>query len=226
LDGTKSTLYILQVSLVLVVAYSAWRHDRQERPLALLCGYELLIVDFGMMGLRALWFRLHQHSTLLRFGLGWPIDVLFVSFFGALWATAFRYHRDRWPARLWLRAAGLALGLLVVVCVHAVQRVYLRLGPWDIGVRWVALNLSCLVCSVLAGWHLAQVFRKKDVTPAHLVLGLFVIISIIQFLMALKPGDWDMSLFLLATLLLRSLSLAVYGVRLAGLAFRQKTGPA
>ena len=207
------------MSLVLVTSYSALRHDQQDGPLALLCGYELLIVDLGMKGFSAMWYSLHQQSVFLRFGLAWPIDVLFVSFFAALWAAAFRFHRDRWPARSGLWAMLLAGGLLMVAVIHAVQRLHFGLGVWDVGVRWVALNGACLGCSVMAGWHLAQVFRKRDVAPAHLVLGIYIIISIIQFLLALRPWAWDMNLFSLATLVLRSTALAIYGARLAWFAF-------
>ena len=212
-------LIILDVALLLVLAYLAWRHDRRDGPLALLRGYDL-VVSLCIKGFNYLWFQLRHYHALLRFGLGWPTDVLFVSFYSALWVVAFRYHRDRWPARLGLKAGGLALGLLLVQFIHAIQRLYLGLGPWDIGVRWVVLNGACLVCSALADWHLAQVFRNKEVAPAHLVLGFSVVISMIQFLMALVPGAWDMSLFQLANLMFFALSLAAYGVRLARQALR------
>jgi len=211
--------YTLDVALLLVLAYPAWRHDRQDGPLALLRGYDLF-VSLGIEGLRAIWFRYSRQDVLLRFGLGWPIDVLFVSFYAALWAVAFRYHHDRWPARMGSKAGVLALGLLAVLGVHVVQRLHFGLGPWDIGLRWVVLNLSCLISSVFAGWHLAQVFRLKQVYPAHLVLGFSIVISIIQFLMALRPGAWDMSLFRLANLVFLVVSLAAYGVRLTWFSFR------
>jgi len=212
-------LYILDVALLLVLAYTAWRHDRQDGPLALLRGYDLF-VSLGIEGLRAIWFRYSRQDVLLRFGLGWPIDVLFVSFYAALWAVAFRYHHDRWPARMGSKAGVLALGLLAVLGVHVVQRLHFGLGPWDIGLRWVALNGVCLVSSVMAGWHLAQVLRQKEVAPAHLVLGFSIVISILQFLLALRPGAWDMSLFHLANLMFLTISLSAYGLRLARRALR------
>ena len=211
--------YILEVALLLVLAYSTWRHDRQDGPLVLLLGYDLF-VSLGIQGFTALWYRYNKQSVFLRFGLGWPTDVLFVSFYAALWAVAYRYHHDRWPARMGLKAGALALGLLAVLCVHAVQRLYFGLGPWDIGARWVVLNGACLVCSAMAGWHLAQVFRKKEVVLAHLVLGFSIVIALIQFLMALVPGAWNMSLFQLANLMFFTLSLSAYGVRLARFSFR------
>lgn len=207
-------LYILNVALLLVLAYSAWRLDPQDGPLALLTGY-LLAVDLCIRGLKVAWYQVYQHSTILRFGLGWPVDVLFVSGFAAHWVVAFRYHRDRWPARLGSRACALAGVLLLVAGVHAVQRLHLGLGPWEVGVRWVALHGSCLASVVLAGWHLAQVLRKKEVAVAHLALGLFIVIAIVQFCLALRPWAWDMSLFHLANLTVQTVVLGVYGVRLA-----------
>jgi len=58
------------------------------------------------------------------------------------------------------------------------------------------------------------VFRKKDVASAHLVLGFCIVISIIQFLLALRPWAWDMSLYHLANLVFYALSLTAYGLRL------------
>ena len=211
--------YILEVALLLVLAYSTWRHDRRDGPLTLLWAY-ILTMDFCIRGFKEVWYQVYRRSLILRYGLGWAIDVFFVSGFAAHWVVAFRYRRDRWPARLALKACVLAGGLLLVTGIHAVQRLYLDLGPWDIGLRWVVLNLSCLASAVLAGWHLAQVFRLKEVAPAHLVLGVSVVIIIVQFLLALRPWAWDMSLYRLANLVADMVILLVYAVRLGRSSFR------
>ena len=206
-------LYILDVTLLLVLAYSAWRLDRRDLPLTLLRGY-VLATDICIVGLETLRYRLALQNSVPGYGVGWSINVLFVSAFAGLWVTAFRYHRGRWPQRLGRKVAALAMGLLLVSCAHYVQRQHMGLGPLDVGVKWVALNLACLVSAVLAGWHLAQVLRKQEVALAHLVLGFFIVISLVQFMLALKPGAWDMSLHHLANLLFLMVSLAAYGLRL------------
>ena len=46
------------------------------------------------------------------------------------------------------------------------------------------------------------------------MLGFCIVISIIQFLLALRPWAWDMSLYHLANLVFYALSLTAYGLRL------------
>lgn len=217
-------LFILEAVFLLVLAHSAWRRDRRDGPLAILIGYDLAS-SLGILGFTELWSHLQQRSLILRFGLGWPVDLLFVACYASVWAVAFRYHKDRWPARLGLHAASLAGALLLVTIIHAVQRLYFGLGSWDVGVRWVVLNGACLLYAVLAGWHLAQVFRTREVALAHLVSGCYVVISIIQFLLALRPWDWDISLFRLASLTFMMVSLVIYGVRLVRFGQRNISPP-
>lgn len=207
---------LLQISLALVIGYVAWRHDRRDLPLALLRGY-VALTGLGTAGLTHLWGLYADHSVLLRFGLAYPVDVLFVSWFAAHWVVAWRYHRGRWPRRPGFWCLVLAGGMLLVNGVHAIQRLCLGLGPWEVGARWVALNGSSLGCSVMAGYHLAQVLRRGEVTVAHLVLGLSTAISILQFLMALRPWAWSTELYSLALLVFLVVSLATYAVRLVWL---------
>lgn len=207
-------LNILEVTLILVLAYSAWRRDPLDRPLLTLRAF-VLANDLGITGFRWLWFRFATLSIVIGYSLAWMIDVLFVAGYAGLWVTAHRYHRDRWPAHLGRNAVLLCLGFAMVECVHYVQRNHFGLGPWDVGVRWGTINLSCLTCAAMGGWHLTHVLRKKDVALAHLVLGFSIVVSLVQFLKALKPGAWNLDLYHLANLLFYVLSLSAYTVQLA-----------
>ena len=214
-------LLVLEVALLLVLAYSAWRHDPQDRPLALLRGF-VMTGDLGISGLTALW-RAYRHlKKPFTSVVDWAINVLFVSAFVGLWVTASRYHHGRWPARLWAKAGALVAGFLLVSVGHYIQRTYMGLGPWDVGIKWVSINLSCLFSAVMAGWHLTQVLRKQEVALAHLVLGFSIVISLVQFILALRPWAWDMKLAHLASLVFVVVSLTAYGVRLARHAFARQ----
>ena len=221
----RTELYILDMVLIGVLAYSALRVDRMDGPLAL-CRSFVLFFDFCMLGLRELWFKFAASGRIyLKFGCTWIIDVLFLASFATMWCTSYRYYRGRWPARMHLWIAGLVVLILVVDLIHKVQRIYMGLGPWDAGVRWVVINGICLTSVVMAGWYLARVLRREAVYLAHLVHCFFIVISIVQFLMALKPGAWNMELSRLGNLLFSVVSLSAYGARLVYQAVRGRRSP-
>lgn len=205
-------LYILNVAFILVLTYSAKRIDPEDKPLALSHGY-ILFMDLSIKGTTSLW-RQFGHDLLLRSGMAWIIDVMFVSTFASNWVIAHRYRSGQWPAHLVRYALILAIGLLAVMVIHVVQREYMGLGPWDVGVRWVALNGASTIFSIIAAWHMARVLCEERVLLAHLVLFIAIVIALVQLLMALQPGAWDMEKHRLANLVYMVASLVAYGARI------------
>lgn len=224
MDLLHLSLELIQPLLVLVIAVVAWRFDPRDRPLAWMRGY-VLLTNWCVNGLIALWSALAPASTWLRLGPMWCIDVIFVSWFAAHLVTALRYYRGRWPARLGSWAALLAALLLVVDVVHQIQRAHYGLGPWEINQRWLVLHGSSLVLSLLAGAVLAQVLRTGlDVAPAHLMLAISTVVCVLQFLVALVPGKWSQTLYAGGVHASFGVMLVIYLVRLVLLWKASKKG--
>jgi len=199
-------LYILNVALLLVLAYSAKEHDRRDGPLAMLFGY-VLAADLGMTGLKAVWYRVYQqsHSGLAR---GRAVRLLLRGpLGGGLSLPPGPLAGPAGPQGYGPGRRALAGGRRACSAAAASR-------PGPLGHRRALGDAQRGLPGLFGDGGLAQVFRKKDVASAHLVLGFCIVISIIQFLLALRPWAWDMSLYHLANLVFYALSLTAYGLRL------------
>ena len=48
---------------------------------------------------------------------------------------------------------------------------------------------------VTAGDQMVRVFRRADVLPAHVALSASILVSLLQFVVAVEPGEWRDDLY-------------------------------
>lgn len=213
--GEELSLTALHGALACAVAWVAVRHDRRDRPLAALLIF-IVATDLLRMGASWTWHLARAEDLpLLRVAAAWLVDVIFLGWFVAITATAWRYRVGRWPPGLGRWGLALALGLAALMVIHRAQRAA-GLPPDAWGVRLSVLYLLCLLAVLRGVWDTVRLLQLGDIAPAHLLLAVDVLLSLLQFVVAITPGVWDMQLYRGAYLVYVTGGLVFYVARIAG----------
>ncbi len=203
-------LYLL---LAGAATWTARRLDPREGPVAALVAY-VAATDWLRMCVHLVWGIASDNDLpWLRVGCAWLIDWIFVSWFAANYAAAWRYQRGAWPRRLSHLLLALGLVTAVVMAIHKIQRGWFGLELGEVGVRAVVNYGLALLLVLAAVYETVRLFQLREIAPAHLLLAASIVVSLLQFLVALHPGEWRMDLYRGAVLVYLVGGLTFYAVR-------------